>query len=70
MGIRGMQSIKTLEELQSMVSTKTYGDLKPGALEMYLSEQEFKNVFGIKRDDFIGWPSWKKQAARKEHGIL
>ena len=27
-----------------MVSTKTYGDLKPGALEMYLSEQEFKNV--------------------------
>ena len=69
-GIIGMQSVKTLDELQNMVKEGKFGLLKSGALEMNLSEREFKDTFGIARSEFISWPSWKKQAARKEHGLL
>ena len=65
-----MQSVKTLDELQNMVKEGKFGLLKSGALEMNLSEREFKDTFGIARSEFISWPSWKKQEARKEHGLL
>ena len=65
-----MRSVKTLVELQHMVKMQSFSNLHKGALEMNLSEKEFKTVFGLERDAFLSWPLWKKQAARKEHGLL
>ena len=79
-GIKAMGKVRTLEELQHIIQAsengmseqeikEKYGGVKLGCLEMYMSESEFKDVFDVKKDDFVIWPLWKKQAARKEHKI-
>ena len=49
---------------------KLHQGIRMSCLEMYLSEQDFKNIFGLKREEFSKLPSFKKKAQRKEHGLL
>ena len=38
--------------------------------ESYLSEDEFKEIFGVVREEFGKLALWKKQAAKKKVGLF
>ena len=79
-GIKRINQEQTLEELHVILKQSTemnevdflklHQGIRMSCLEMYLSEQDFKNIFGLKREEFSKFPSFKKKAQRKEHGLL
>jgi len=42
----------------------------PTKKEMYLSDEDFQDVFGMSKDDFLTYPQWKRDNMRKEHGLF
>mmetsp|Transcript_8068 Transcript_8068/g.14597 ORF Transcript_8068/g.14597 Transcript_8068/m.14597 type:complete len:823 (+) Transcript_8068:52-2520(+) len=59
-------------------TTFSYEDLKGGKAtgidntkkETYLSDADFRTVFGMDRDTFNGMAKWKQQAEKKKHGLF
>jgi len=39
-------------------------------LHLYLSDEEFRTVFGMSRGDFDKMPAWKKDKARQQKGLF
>lgn len=45
-------------------------DIQWSAKEVYLSDAEFKTVFGVSREEFNKFPGWKKTAEKKRVGLF
>jgi len=45
-------------------------DLKPTERETYLPESVFAELFGVSKADFAKQPKWKKDNAKKKHGLF
>ncbi|XP_062508375.1 supervillin-like isoform X2 [Corticium candelabrum] len=56
----------TIEELRART---TPSGLDPIRLESYLSDKDFKEVFGMSRDAFSALPAWKKTQAKQAVGL-
>jgi len=55
----------TLEELQ-----KKPAGLNPNALENYLSDAAFKQVFKMGKTQFKDLPDWKKKKLKTDNGLI
>ena len=42
----------------------------PARLETYLSDEEFKNVFKVDKEQFSKLPGWKQAKTKKEVGLF
>lgn len=42
----------------------------PAKLETYLSDEEFKNVFKMDKEQFAKLPGWKQTKSKKEVGLF
>lgn len=61
----------SLHELQQRNGNGwTLKGLAPGEREQYLSENEFMNTFGIKKDAFVKLPKWRRDQMKREHGLF
>jgi advillin len=38
--------------------------------EMYLSDEDFKEVFGMTKDEYMKYPEWKRISMKKEHDLF
>jgi len=45
-------------------------DVDTNVKEDYLSEEEFKTVFKVSREDFAKFPAWKKKQAKKDANLF
>jgi len=59
----------TLTQLQDK-SLCTAKGVDAASRENYLSDAEFLSVFGMTKVEFTAMPAWKKQEAKKRHGIF
>ncbi|KAM4687933.1 villin-1-like [Discoglossus pictus] len=59
---------------KSLLLNKTAEDLPdgvdPSRKEMYLSDQDFANIMGMSKDQFIQLPKWKQQNMKKQYGLF
>ncbi|KAN0055736.1 hypothetical protein ACTA71_011622 [Dictyostelium dimigraforme] len=55
---------------EKIIAQKSLGDLDPLNLETYLSNAEFKKVFGVERSEFLKYPKWKQNQKKKELRLL
>lgn len=58
----------TLEQLKDEKTWKAKG-LDPANKETYLSDAEFQSLFGMGKAEFATQPKWKKETAKKKHGL-
>ncbi|KFM81009.1 Supervillin, partial [Stegodyphus mimosarum] len=42
----------------------------PLRLESYLTDEEFEEVLGMKKDEFYNMPSWKQSELKKSSGLF
>mmetsp|Transcript_96513 Transcript_96513/g.282087 ORF Transcript_96513/g.282087 Transcript_96513/m.282087 type:complete len:608 (-) Transcript_96513:130-1953(-) len=45
-------------------------EIDPARRELYLSDAEFAEVFGMDRPSFTALPKWRQQQKKKDHGIF
>ena len=55
----------TLEQLQGKIAS-----IDPTKKEEYLSDSDFQEVFGMSKTAFGALPKWKRNAAKKKHGLF
>jgi len=60
-------SFYTLEELQRTVPPE---GVDPTKKEMYLSDEDFQEVFGMTKEQYETYPEWKRLNMRKERGLF
>lgn len=44
--------------------------VNPTKLEMYLSDEDFKEILGMTKDSWTKQPAWKKNSMRKDLGLF
>ncbi|GIY88486.1 hypothetical protein CDAR_585491 [Caerostris darwini] len=57
----------SLEELQNKTRPAGVDLLR---LESYLTDEEFQEVLGMKKDEFYNMPSWKQSELKKSNGLF
>jgi len=45
-------------------------EVNPAKREEFLSDEEFSDVFGIRKDQFRNLPAWKRKKLKKEKGLF
>jgi len=58
--------------LEQLTQTKVWQSLgvQPSAREFYLTDEEFKRLFEMDRQDYIMLPKWKRIALKKKHNLF
>lgn len=59
----------SLEELQNADVWKAKG-IDAGKREMFLPDSDFATLFGMGKSDFEALPKWKRDKAKKDHGLF
>ncbi|GFY44941.1 supervillin [Trichonephila inaurata madagascariensis] len=57
----------SLEELQTSPRPPGVDLLR---LESYLTDDEFQEALGMKKDEFYNMPSWKQSELKKSNGLF
>ncbi|XP_007434638.1 villin-1 isoform X1 [Python bivittatus] len=68
----GKLSLSTypLEKLVNVTSEDLPKDVDPSRKELYLSGEDFLEVFGMSQKDFAALASWKQMSLKKEKGLF
>ncbi|KAJ3087887.1 Coronin-2B [Quaeritorhiza haematococci] len=53
-----------------LLSDRLPENVDPTKLEMYLSEEDFENIFKMKREDFMAMKPWKREEVKKTVGFF
>merc|ERR1740130_576131 len=61
--------VMSLEDLQDSKIWKPKG-VDALTREMHLADDEFQKLFGTSKQEFEGLPKWKKDQAKKKHGLF
>jgi advillin len=60
----------SLEELQECKERSSEMDIDLSKKELYLSDSDFAEVFGMDKAAFAALPGWKQKNAKKENGLF
>ncbi|KAM9962511.1 hypothetical protein ACTFIR_005419 [Dictyostelium discoideum] len=55
---------------EKIIAQKSLGELDPLNLETYLSNADFKKLFGVERSEFLKFPKWKQNQKKKDLKLL
>jgi hypothetical protein len=53
-----------------MKSCGSLGALDASRLEDYLSEQDFRSIFNMNKEDYRGLKKWKQSSLKKQHNMF
>ena len=59
-----------LQELMAMKESLALGSIDATRLEEYLSDEDFRSLFNMARDDFHKLKKWKQSSLKKQHNLF